>query len=369
MIPRNSLLLCLVLCVLASVRVDAQYSLVLYLENDAYWSDSFYTHGTKLEVSRLGSGVGLAGVVFPSANRCVTNSANAPTLELGCYEETTRFAIGQNLYTPAEITEEDRMIGDRPYGGWLYIEARTEARTRSAGSGIGWSQGRQWTVGGNLGVVGPWSMADTIQRWWHESVVTSAPRPEGWEHQISNRPAVMAFGNVKQRFVDIGAGPALGRQRTQTRIADLSAELGGSIGNVLTAAHVGGMLRAGYNVGDDFGPTQIGPAPAVPPPGAEEIPSDRAGSPPIQPRPNWALYGFTAVEGRGVLYNVFLDAEAERHRIERTPLVADFSVGAALRICRFILNYRMVLRSPEFQSHEGMHRFHAISLGMGPRCR
>lgn len=41
------------------------------------------------------------------------------------------------------------------------------------------------TPPGWLGIVGPESYAEDIQKWWHQAV-TDSPRPQGWAHQLKN---------------------------------------------------------------------------------------------------------------------------------------------------------------------------------------
>ena len=338
----------------------------IYVDNDS-WSntgtDEHYTHGTKLEWGRVGWSAGLGRRVFRDQEPC----RSAEVFD-GCYLERTDVALGQNMYTPRDLTRSDRIIGDRPYGGWLYLEARTEAATPSAAN-LGLDAGRQWGVGASIGVVGPASLADTTQRWWHESVV-GAQRPNGWSHQIANRPAFMLMGDVKQRLVDLDS--------RGLRYFDAIGEAGTALGNVLTAAHLGGTLRAGYNVGNDFGANYITPSPPPPPlPSASPGNDGAMRTDPLaaaSPRRDengsiFTAYAFVAAEGRAVLYNVFLDAEADRYAIRRRPWVSDLSWGGVVRVCYFTFSYRRVNRSREFNPSDVSHHYDAMSLTFGPRCR
>jgi hypothetical protein len=354
----------------AQPGVKGPAHLRLYIDNDSWgydWTDEHYTHGTKVEWGRVGLSAGLGRRVFPHTAPC----RHADSMD-ACYLERATLALGQNIYTPGNLRRSDPIIGDRPYGGWLYLEARTAAVVPSA-SRFGLHAGRQVEVGASLGVVGPSSLSDTIQRWWHESVV-DAVRPEGWSHQLSDRPAVMLMAEVRQRFVDI--------RSSRYRFFDAIGSGGTAVGNVVTQAHLGGMLRLGFNVGNDFGPAQIGPAPVVPLPDALTVPGTgeadsaamrrvpRNDSPRERKRGSlFTLYGFVAAEGRGVLYNVFLDAEADRYQIRRHPWVSDLSWGGVIRWGTVTFDYRRVNRSREFDPGGKGHAYDAMSLTFSTRSR
>src|SRR5215211_3396425 len=83
----------------------------LYVDNDS-WSntgtDEHYTHGTKLEWGRVGWSAGLGRRVFRDQEPC----RSADVFD-GCYLERTKVALGQNMYTPRDLTRSDRIIGDR----------------------------------------------------------------------------------------------------------------------------------------------------------------------------------------------------------------------------------------------------------------
>jgi lipid A 3-O-deacylase len=354
----------------AQTEVRGPWTAQLYVENDSRGAgtDEYYTHGTKLEYGRSGKGVGLARKVFPGYDKC-----EEPDPDIGnCYVETLRFSLGQNIYTPRDITRPDRVIGDRPYAGWLYVGARTEAAVGPTHPGVGLHTGRQWGVGIDIGVVGPAAMGDTVQRWWHESIAKGAPRPEGWEHQISNRSGIVLSADLKQRLIDISSNsPHL----PSIRYFDVIGEAGTSLGNVYTMGRLGGIARLGFNVGEDFGPSYI--IPAVPPPfPTEDAPRSAQLAPSSSPvsrsdivRPWWALYGFVAAERRGVAYNVFIDAEDDTHQIGRRPWVGEYSWGVVARICYVTLNYRRVTRGREYTPADVLHRYDAVSLAISPRCR
>src|SRR6185503_10647708 len=87
----------------------------LQAENDAFaigdTSDRGYTNGTRLlwgwEPAEGSPVDRLAGRLCFGADR------------LTCGRYATA-GLGQSMYTPENIQSRERIIGDRPYGGWLY---------------------------------------------------------------------------------------------------------------------------------------------------------------------------------------------------------------------------------------------------------
>ena len=46
----------------------------------------------------------------------------------------------------------------------------------------------------SLGVVGPASGADAVQRWWHSLKIFGGQQPEGWHSQIKDEPGFILTG-------------------------------------------------------------------------------------------------------------------------------------------------------------------------------
>jgi lipid A 3-O-deacylase len=66
----------------------------------------------------------------------------------------TRYAHGQNIFTPSKIKLEDPPPDDRPYAGWLYGSIGLIAETGQ----------RLDVLDLTLGIVGPASLAEETQR-------------------------------------------------------------------------------------------------------------------------------------------------------------------------------------------------------------
>jgi hypothetical protein len=252
------------------------------------------------------------------------------------------FYLGQNMYTP-ENTEATTLIeNDRPYAGWLYVGVGFAMETDAQ---------RLDTVELDIGMVGPASLAEKTQKWWHEVIDVEVPR--GWDNQLNNEPGfVLSYERKWRRFLAGHLPEATGPLSWPA--FDVTPYVGGSIGNVFTYAAAGGMVRFGDSLRDDYGPPRIRPSM----PGSAFF--DRGN--------DFGWYVYAGVEGRLVARNIFLDGNTftHSHRVDKKPIVGDLQVGAVVIVPLFghpvRLSYTQVLRTKEFEVQREKDYFGAISL-------
>lgn len=325
---------CLLAFLLAPLSVPAQ-------EDDgpghiAYWSvqaendlwgsgaDRHYTHGTRLSLIPAGTPPAwlqrLAGYV--------------PIFRKG-HEAGVEFAFGQNIFTPDDIEDPAPIPADRPYAGWLYGSAVLGGILEETDA---------YRIGNALeitvGVVGPSSLADEVQRRWHKIIDTTTPM--GWDHQLHDEPGlVVTYSRVWEGFGRLGAkGPEV----------SAAPHVVGALGNVYTYLGSGMMLRLGHNLRSDVGPPSISPSF----PGSAWF---RSGN-------DVSAYLFAGVEGRAVARNIFLDGNTfeESAGVTRKPMVADIQVGVALRWRMVRLAFTNVFRTKEFDGQAESSEYGAINL-------
>ena len=133
---------------------------------------------------------------------------------------------------------------------------------------------------------------------------------------------------------------------------DLIPHLGLSLGNIQTFAALGGTLRAGWNLPDDFGIQII-----------DSTTSIHGGYDSNDPTLGFHLFG--RVEGRAVANNIFLDGNTYRksHRVDKNHFVADLSFGLVIQITRHIdISFIRVLRTKEFKGQDGNDIFGGLSV-------
>ncbi len=243
----------------------------------------------------------------------------------------TSISLGQNIFTPDDISETELIEDDVPYAGWLYL-----------GLGIMANQGfnRFDQLELNIGVVGPSSMAEEVQTEWHD--LFGIDKPMGWENQLNDELGVVLFYEQARRF------------ETKDLILglkwDVIPHIGGSIGNVFTFAKAGATFRFGPDLARDFGPPRIRPS----------LP----GSGFYSPEKGFNWYVFTGVETRLVLQNIFLDGNTfkDSHSVDKKPLVGDLQAGVVIQYNRLRVSYTQIFRSKEFDDQDQPHNYGSLGI-------
>lgn len=298
--------------------------LSLVLENDLFYNtDRNYTNGVR--VSWLSAEDKTPEWVLRLADKF-------PLFPVGKAVRAS-YAVGQNMYTPEDITLRDPPLDDRPYGGWLYGSVGLIAETGQ----------RLDQLELTVGMVGPASLAEQTQKRVHSFV--NADEPRGWDTQLKNEPGfILAYSRSWRSLV---AESLLGIP------FDLTPHAGGALGNIFTYANAGLMLRYGKNLPLDYGPPRI--QPSVP------------GSGFFIPRHDFGWYLFADIEGRAVARNIFLDGNTFRdsRNVDKEPLVGDLQFGIAITWRNLRLGYTHVLRTREFKG-QGDRRddFGVLSLSL-----
>ncbi len=249
-----------------------------------------------------------------------------------------RVSLGQNMYTPGDIEVSELIPDDRPYAGWLYAGVALNVETTQDLFGTRYKSLDTLEV--ELGVVGPWSLAEETQKFVHE--IIGSPEPEGWDNQLENEPGLLIVLERKLRT------PPLSLGRLQT---DAIPFLSVSLGNIETSASLGGIVRLGQGLEVDFGPPMIRP--------------NLAGRTFFErvPRPfNW--YVFAGAEGRLVAQDIFLDGNTFRdsHSVDKKHTVGTFQAGAAASYKDVRLTFSYIVRSVEFEGQDSPDRWGAVSV-------
>ena len=118
----------------------------VFIENDSFGStDQYYTNGIKFGCGIPADRVSKLFTLPPNALlRTITDGA----------ENHFGLFLGQNLYTPRDITIAAPQPNDRPWAAWLYVGAVAQSvKEEKLDSGA--TEGRLHTVEFDLGVVGP----------------------------------------------------------------------------------------------------------------------------------------------------------------------------------------------------------------------
>lgn len=316
------------------------YSLIV--ENDVFTgTDRNYTAGHNLswvsdakrdpdDLVTGGFGRMLAGAIYGLDTIRARNGDGDPDTDILMHES---FALGHSIFTPENISTPDPLPDQHPYAGYLYGNYSLVLAHRHMID----------TFALDIGIIGPSAFGEEVQRNWHQLIDGEDPR--GWDNQLHDEPG-LTFTYQRQWRHDLRN--SIGRFGL-----DILPTAGASLGNVRTQANLGATLRAGYNLGNDYGPPRIRPALA----GSAILDQGNEGI---------AFYLFGGVEGRAVLRNIFLDGNSFRDslNVQRKPLVADFQVGAVFQTRSFQLAYTYVIRTEEFDGQMNPQKFGAISLSV-----
>jgi hypothetical protein len=308
----------------------------LYFENDLFAdTDQNYTNGMKLSlISPDLTGYAESGKL-PEWSLPLIRLL--PFINKPGFQRNVALCIGQNMYTPEDISREDLIEDDRPYAGWAYLGIAFHSK----------NERRLDTMEFQLGIVGPASGAEQAQKFVHK--LRDIQRPNGWDNQLKNEPGLAIIYERKLRLLQGGASGVPG--------FDVIAHLGGTLGNVYTYANAGMEARAGWNIPMDFGDSIIRPA------GDTNAPAS-ALDPHLSGKPGFSLYAFSSVGGRVVLRDIFLDGNTftDSHSVDKKYFVAGVCAGVSLIIHRFKLSYAHVFHTKEFYGQKDNHSFGSITL-------
>ena len=244
------------------------------------------------------------------------------------------YEVGQSIYTPADLSATTLLPTDRPYAGWLYLGLILHRRGVSGQAE--WPTLESFEL--ELGVTGPWSLAKEAQTWVHQ--LRGFEMPQGWNNQLQNEPGMVLRYERALRW-------------TCTALHPLDIEFiphaGFSLGNVEITMRLGGQLRAGFFLPDDYGVQNI-----------DSLVTSAGG----WTSRHWGAYVFAGSEGKVVLRNTFLDGNlfSPSHSVQKESLVGDFKAGFMFVLHRVELGYTFVFRTPEFRQQTESDEFGSLFL-------
>lgn len=301
----------------------------LDVENDLFGSglDRHYTNGMKVSV------IGLYNKV--------PDWVDGFTWMRKPEDAAISFALGQNMYTPEDITVPALQVNERPWAGWLYLGLGLSTHRLVEKDAASESHSLE-SFELEVGVVGPLSYAEDTQTMWHELI--QSPRPQGWNNQIKNEPGLNLIYQKKHIIrVDIDSSKWG---------LDFGPHFGASLGNIHTYLAGGGTIRFGRHLDS-----------------TETLPSIRPSLPGaglFRPRDQVGFYLFGGTEARLVGRNIFLDGNSWRdsHSVDRNLVVGDISVGAVMTWRSLRIAATQTYRTRQYSTQGDPDLFGSISLGL-----
>lgn len=291
-------------------------------ENDTFGgTDRFYTDGVALGVSHTGP-----SWMDPVADR----------LPWGEGRRTVSYDVAQGMFTPDDTKRSDPDPKDRPYAGILAFGLTLHVEHPNSYHGLKFV----------TGVVGPWSGAKETQDTVHD--IIGNDRAQGWDHQLHNEPILNFAYEYRHRFQLTGQ-----RERWSTEALPLA---GGWLGNMLTQGEIGGLLRAGYNMPNDFGPSLVRGMGFMPPP----CNSGQAGS-----KSGWGFSVYGGAFGNFVLRDITLDGNTwqDSRSVNKKFFVPAAGVGMSIGNRRMQASFSFVFWGKEFEGQADYSKFGSLSVG------
>jgi len=308
------------------------FAIILYMENDSAFktnnsTDRHYTNGVAFSVTHQPQWADTLAQYMPFADA------------FGQAETAFGYNFGQLIFTPDNVETRTLNTSDRPYAGYLY-----------GGVYFQRADPKQTTLDHfqlDLGVVGPSSLAESIQRNFH--TIIDSPEPKGWDNQLGDEFAAQFYFRKKwkPRF-------AAGSAWDGAIAWDAIPQVGFALGTVYRNAEAGLTLRLGHNLPNDFGPGRLA-----------DLGSATGGLP-----KGWSLFAFSRVTGRAVEHNLFLEGSTYRdsHSVQEEPLVGEGQLGVMAQyqtsFCTLQVGYSQTFTTREFKSQEDSDSFGAITISM-----
>ncbi|MDP2137434.1 MAG: lipid A deacylase LpxR family protein [Candidatus Didemnitutus sp.] len=303
-------------------------ALVVSFENDNFFSgsDRHYTQGARVTWLYDAGARSWATEMARSTLRLFTQRVEDSEAKLAV-------SFGQDMFTPENTSTATLIPTDRPYAAWSYLAAGFHVIDVAPLDAVGVkSRGTSLIAEVSLGMVGPAAQGAQLQNAWHDLI--KVERSHGWPNQLRDEPGLNLAFEWRRKFWHRGWIDAVPRAALV-------------LGNVQTHASVGGTVRIGPNLPNDFGHDLI-----------------RAASGNVARTSQFSAYGFASADARLVGRNIFLDGNTWRdsHAVRKRPVVADFNTGFALNWPRFRLIYTQNYRTTDFYGQPRRDVFGSVSL-------
>jgi hypothetical protein len=300
------------------ITLSKKSGLIVNFDNDIFdYTDRFYTNGIRIDLITPLFQANPVNFLLPPYPRQAVNYYG--------------LSVVQNMYTPSTTKTGGIKTGDRPYAAYLYAGffkiTNDTARDFRMTSEL------------DLGIIGPDSYGEWVQRSFHNSVPTNN-EPLGWEYQIRN-DLVLNYSIALQKGL------------VSTGHLELIATGKGSLGTLYTNISGGIFLRTGW-LNNWFSD----PLPLT----KQEIIRQGNNSRPFQfslfLKANGQLTGYDATLQGGMFdkTSVYTIPDTEISRV-----VFNGSAGLSMEYLGIGLDLEQFLLSPEF--HDGLwHKWVHIAL-------
>lgn len=312
-----------------SASAGADGTLTLTLENDFFTnSDNNYTNG--IGIAWVSGAVDVADDGF--VGRWTRLWSFLPFVADEGYTTYASWSLAQEMNTPDDIRDPNPSLDDQPYAGILSVDSTLYARKGD------WTHA--WQL--KLGVVGPASHADDVQRDFHKLI--GADEPRGWHTQLPNEGIV----NLTYTVAHLAAAGRVG-ESAQWRLVPVGTV---GIGNYFTGAGVGAYGEVGWNLVDALGVTALRSG------------FNSASALGVAPRDRWSVSFFGGVGAYGVAHYLPLDGTVFRdsRSVDSKPVIGMGSFGFCVRRGTFTLSFARTAFTKTFRTQRDDTDFGTLSV-------
>ena len=248
------------------------------------------------------------------------------------YKTYASWSVIQEMHTPSDITLADPPGSDQPYAGLLYVDSVLYARSER------WSHA--WQL--KLGVVGPASHANDVQRAVHRLI--GVDQPQGWDTQLPAEPVVNVGLTTAHLWKQGRAG-----ESARWRLIPVGHV---GLGNYFTGVGLGLYGEVGWNLVDAFGGNSL----------REGLTA--ASSVGVGPVDGWSVSFFGGVGGHAIAHYMPLDGTVfnDSRSVETKPVIGSATFGASVRRGRLAVSLAATYSTEAFEGQEDGAEFGTLSI-------
>lgn len=237
-------------------------------------------------------------------------------------------SLRQFMVTPEDITVENPQFDDIPYAGHLSF----------SGTLWSWDADTITGFGAHIGVIGPESGAESVQKWVHKT--TGSDKPQGWGNQLGTDVVGGIQGAHGRKLLQLGQDGNI-----EQRVSVIGAAL---LSSFRTSAKAGLVWQLGRHLPINFVPDYAGTSSTIALPGSFKD----SGS-------SWSVYVGLGVEYVGYSY---IDDNAGAYRFDEGPLIGQLGLGATWQWDHLLASVTLRASTSEDERHKDNFSFGTLSV-------
>ncbi|UTV30090.1 lipid A deacylase LpxR family protein [Photobacterium atrarenae] len=245
--------------------------------------------------------------------------------------------LGYQIWTPATLSSDVPLAGERPYAGLLFVEAALYQ----------FSMTRSDTLQVMVGTLGPHALAKEGQSVTHNLI--GSEQPQGWDYQIDNQPVFTLSYQSNRRFLHGQLNHSQTRHHLEDQTSDrrlsivrydLSYTGRVSIGNYQTEVAAGLIARLGTDLNS--------------PSGSITFESGHGFNPGMRVSHSPDQFLFMGLEGRRQFTDLTIEGTRHSHQVPIPPTTlepwqASLQFGGAYLLPDWGAVASLTLNTPDFQ--------------------